>query len=335
MRGLKWLLGTLVALATMGALYQIVGMVLDRRDHPPPGRMVDIGGHRLHLHCIGTGSPTVVLEAAAPGWSLYWSLVQPEVAKVTRVCAYDRAGLGWSERGPLPRTAQRMARELHRLLERAGIPGPYVLVGHSLGGFVVRLYHHEYPKDVAGIVLVDAGQELELHRPEFRTFFNSGKAMLPLIRAMTILGIPRLSLSFEQLPPFLVKQEEKVPETIRPMLRAGWLRTSYATTLNDEANALSDTLYQVQRIGTLGDVPLVVLTATGPAWWPDMPEDVNPARFKKMWLELQHDLTTLSSNSRQVLADQSSHFIQFDQPALVIDAILQVVATTRQTSKSK
>ena len=104
MRGFKWLLWTVVALATVGALYQIVGMVLDRAQYPPPGQMVDVGGHRLHVHCIGTGSPTVVLEAAAPGWSLYWSLVQPEVAKVTRVCAYDRAGLGWSERGPLPRT---------------------------------------------------------------------------------------------------------------------------------------------------------------------------------------------------------------------------------------
>lgn len=335
MRGLKWLLGTLVVLATMGALYQIAGMVLDRKQHPPPGQMIDVGGHRLHLYCIGTGSPTVVLEAAAPGWSLYWSLVQPEVAKVTRVCAYDRAGLGWSERGPLPRTGQRMARELHRLLDRAGISGPYVMVGHSLGGLIVRLYRHEYPKDVVGMVLVDAGQELELHRPEFRTFVNSGKAMFPLIRAMTILGIPRLSLSFEQLPPFLVKQEEKVPETIRPMLRAGWLRTSYATTLTDEANALSDTLYQVQHSGSLDDLPLVVLTATGPVWWPDMPAEVNPAKFRKMWMELQHDLTTLSSNSRQVLADHSSHFIQFDQPELVIDAIRQVITVTRQTSRSQ
>ena len=321
MRGLKWLLGALVALATIGALYQIAGMVFDRKEHSAPGQLIDIGGHRLHLYCIGQGSPTVVLEAAAPGWSLYWSLVQPEVAKATRVCAYDRAGLGWSDRGPLPRTGQRMVHELHRLLDRAGIPGPYVLVGHSLGGLVVRLYRHEYPKDVVGMVLVDAGHEMELHRPEFRTFVNSGKAMLPILRAMTILGIPRLFSSFEQMPPFLAAQEEKVPETIRTKLRAGWLRTSYATTLSDEANALGDTLYQVQRSGSLDNLPLVVLTATGPMWWPDMPDEVNPVKFRKMWLELQHDLTLLSSNSRQIFADQSSHFIQFDQPELVVGAI--------------
>src|SRR6185503_8412954 len=133
MRVLKWLFGAFILLVITGAGYQLVGMVLDRMHYPPPGQMVDVGGHRLHLYCIGKGSPTVVLEAAAPGWSIYWSLVQPEVAKVTRVCAYDRAGLGWSERGPLPRTGYRMAQELHRLLDRAGIAGLYILVGHSLG----------------------------------------------------------------------------------------------------------------------------------------------------------------------------------------------------------
>ncbi|HPV82106.1 MAG TPA: alpha/beta hydrolase, partial [Nitrospira sp.] len=164
MRAFKWFLGTIVALATIGAAYQIIGMVLDRCHYPPPGQMVDIGGHRLHLYCLGTGTPTVILEAAAPGWSLSWSNVQPQLARTTRVCAYDRAGLGWSERGPLPRSGQRMAQELHRLLERAGIRGPYVLVGHSLGGLLTRLYQHDYPQDVVGMVLVDAGHESEMRQ---------------------------------------------------------------------------------------------------------------------------------------------------------------------------
>ena len=330
MRVLKWLFGVLILLMTVGAGYQIVGMVLDRAHYPPPGQMVDVGGHRLHLYCIGKGSPTVVLEAAAPGWSLYWSLVQPDVARVTRVCAYDRAGLGWSERGPLPRTGQRMTRELHQLLKRAGISGPYIFVGHSLGGFVARLYRQEHPTDVVGIVLVDAGHELELRQAEFRTFVNAGKSMLPLMRTETILGIPRLFASFDSLPPFLVQQEEKLPEKIRPMLRAGWLRTSYLTTLSNEGDALVETLEQVRRLGSLGDLPLVVLTATGPVWWPDMPGAVNPTKFRRMWLDLQTDLTKLSTNSRQVFADRSGHFIQFDQPALIIEAIRQTVETARQ-----
>lgn len=329
---LKWLFGALMLLMSVGMGYQLVGMVLDRSHYPPPGQMVDVGGHRLHLYCTGTGSPTVVLEAAAPGWSLYWSLVQPEVAKGTRVCAYDRAGLGWSERGPLPRTGQRMARELHQLLKRAGISGPYILVGHSLGGFVARLYREEHPTDIVGMVLVDAGHESEMRQAEFRTFVNTGKSMLPLIRAMTILGMPRLFASLESLPPFLSQQEEKVPEKVRPMLRAGWLRTSYPTTLSEEGDALVETLEQVRHIGPLGDLPLVVLTASGPVWWPDMPGAVNPVKFRRMWLDLQQDLTKLSSNSRQVFADQSSHFIQFDQPELVITAIRRLVETARQKS---
>lgn len=335
MRAFKWLFAVLILLAIFGASYQFAGMMLDRKHYPPPGRLIDVGGHRLHIHCTGEGSPTVVLEAAAPGWSLYWSLVQPEVARVTRVCAYDRAGIGWSEPGPLPRTGPRMARELHSLLDRAGISGPSILVGHSLGGFIVRLYRQHHPDKVVGMVLVDAGHEMELHQPEFRKFVNAGKTALPIIRAMTVLGIPRLFASFDMLPPFLVQQEEKVPGKIRPMLRAGWLRTSYTTTLAGEARALDETLIHVKRTPSLDDLPLVVLTATGPVWWPDMPGEVNPDTFRRMWLELQRDLTKLSTNSLQIFADQSSHFIQFDQPDLVIEAIRHIIDISRRTSASR
>lgn len=333
MRGLKWLIATVLLLATIGAVYQIVGMVRDRQQYPPPGQMVDIGGHRLHLYCLGTGSPTVVLEAAAPGWSLYWSTVQPQIARTTRVCAYDRAGLGWSERGPLPRTGQRMAKELHRLLERAGISGPYVLVGHSLGGLVVRLYQHDYPKEVVGLVLVDAGHELEMRQAEFRSFANAGKSRLPVLRAMTVLGISRLMASYDQLPPLLTAQEEKVSAEIRPMLRAGWLRTGYSSTLSDESDGLFETLEQVRHSGPLGDLPLTVITANGPVWWPDMPGHVNPAKFRKMWLDLQQDLTKRSTNSRQVFADQSGHFIPFDQPDLVTNAVRRLIDHERSSSR--
>ncbi|HMW85755.1 MAG: alpha/beta hydrolase [Nitrospira sp.] len=329
MRMLTWLLGTIVALATLGAVYQIAGMVLDRQHYPPPGQLVDIGGHRLHLFCLGTGSPTVLLEAPAPGWSLYWSTVQPQLARTTRVCAYDRAGLGWSERGPLPRTGQRMAKELHRLLERAGIRGPYILVGHSLGGLIARLYQHDYPQEVVGMVLVDAGHESEMRQAEFRLFANAGKSMLPVIRALTMVGITRLMASYDQLPPLLMRQEEKVSAETRPMLRAGWLRTGYYSTLTDESDGLIETLEQVRRSGSLGNLPLIVITATGPVWWPDMPGQVNQAKFRKMWLELQQGLTTLSTNSRQVFADQSSHFIPFDQPELLTDVVRQLIDRQR------
>jgi pimeloyl-ACP methyl ester carboxylesterase len=118
--------------------------------------MVDVGGHRLHINCTGTGSPTVVIDAGLGDWSTSWGFVQPEVAKVTRVCTYDRAGMGWSEPGPLPRVASQFAKELHALLHNAKIPGPYILVGHSLGGLPVRMFTHDYPSEVAGVVLIDS-----------------------------------------------------------------------------------------------------------------------------------------------------------------------------------
>jgi pimeloyl-ACP methyl ester carboxylesterase len=151
------LLMGLPALATAGTIYQLVATKRDQRKlGPAPGEMVSVGNHKLHINCMGEGSPTVILESGAPATSIEWSAwVQPEVAKATRVCAYDRAGLGWSESGPGPRDAEQITSELHTLLENAGIESPYILVGHSVGGHHVRVYAERYPDEVAGMVLVD------------------------------------------------------------------------------------------------------------------------------------------------------------------------------------
>ena len=127
----------------------------DAKAYPPPGQMVDVGGYRLHINCTGSGSPTVVIESGWGDSSASWGWVQPEVAKTTRICTYDRAGMGWSEASPEPRTAREFAKELHTLLAKANEPGPYVLVGHSMGGYTVRVYAHDYPEEVAGLVLID------------------------------------------------------------------------------------------------------------------------------------------------------------------------------------
>jgi alpha-beta hydrolase superfamily lysophospholipase len=153
---LRWI-GGVVALAVglilTGTIYESVAEAADIKAYPPPGQMVDVGGYRLHINCTGTGSPTVVLDAGLGDWSLGWSAVQGEVAKTTHVCTYDRAGVGYSEAGPLPRNAEQFATELHTLLKQANIPGPYVMVGHSLGGLPVRVFVHDYPTEVAGVVL--------------------------------------------------------------------------------------------------------------------------------------------------------------------------------------
>lgn len=325
MRWLIRLAGLVLLLVMIGAGYQSVGTAIDQARYPPPGDLINVGGHQLHLYCLGEGSPTVILEAAGLGWSLYWNRVQPDLAKVTRVCSYDRAGLGWSESGPSPRTGQRIARELHTLLARAGIAGPYVLVGHSLGGFIIRLYRQTHPADVAGMVLVDAGHERQFEQEEFRKFVAPGKIAFPIVGAVTWLGVTRLLMAFDLLPPLFAQQEDKMASDIRPMLRAGWAQTRYFATMADEAAALEETCLQVRRADPLGDLPLTILTATGPTWWPDMPSDLDQVKFRRMWLQWQTDLTKLSTNSRHVFADQSSHFINFDQPELVVGAVREMV----------
>jgi len=158
-RILLGLLALIVVLVASGASYEAIMAAGDASRYPARGQRVDVGGYRLHISCIGDGSPTVVLDAGQGGFSLDWSLIQPELATTTRVCAYDRAGYGWSDPSPQPRTPRQIAEELHTLLGNAGIEGPYVLVGHSAGGKHVRLYATRHPQDVAGMVLVDARTE--------------------------------------------------------------------------------------------------------------------------------------------------------------------------------
>src|SRR4030095_8529101 len=155
---LLWLgasLAALLVLMLVGYIYEPIAEAADARAYPPPGQLVDIGGYRLHINCTGAGSPTVVIESGWGDFSAAWGWVQPEVAKTTRVCTYDRAGMGWREVSPQPRTAREFAKELHTLLEKANESGPYVLVGHSMGGYTVRVYAHDYPDEVVGVVLVD------------------------------------------------------------------------------------------------------------------------------------------------------------------------------------
>jgi pimeloyl-ACP methyl ester carboxylesterase len=146
-------------LVLAGIVYQAIASARDAQRYPPLGRLIDVVGYRLHINSTGEGTPAVVLDAGVCDCSLNWCLVQPEVAKFTRVCSYDRAGMGWSDAGPSPRTSEVIVRELHTLLTNAGIAGPYVLVGHSFGGYNVRLFAHDYPEEVVGLVLVDSAHE--------------------------------------------------------------------------------------------------------------------------------------------------------------------------------
>src|SRR5690242_6711079 len=157
-------LGAVIVVATLfGAAYQWLATRKDLAATPPPGRLVEIGGYRLHLWCTGDGAPAVILDAGLGGTSTGWGFVQPEVARFTRVCSYDRAGMGYSDPGPSPRTARRIASELAELLARGGMAGPVVLVGESIAGFNVRVFASNYPERATGLVLVDASHEDDAH----------------------------------------------------------------------------------------------------------------------------------------------------------------------------
>ena len=296
-------------LALTGFLYQSIASAHDASSYPAPGRLIDVGGYRLHLYCTGTarlGSPTVILEAGYGNTSLVWSKVQPGIASFTRVCSYDRAGYGWSDNGPLPRTAGHMVTELHTLLARAGVAGPSVLVGHSYGGLIMQLYASTYPQQVAGLVLVESVHEDQFRYPELH--FGP---IPPICQALAPFGIMRL---FGFAAPGYVA--EYAPRA-QPAAKAQFYQTRFCQTASDEYAAWDESSAQVRAARhPLGHLPLVVLTHGLPNLGPQGERD---------WQALQRNLAGLSSNSLYIIATHSGHFIQLEQPDLVIAAIKQVL----------
>jgi pimeloyl-ACP methyl ester carboxylesterase len=293
----------------------------------PIGRLVDVGGYRLHLACQGDGNPTVVMEAAIGETGLLWSLVQPAVAQTTRACVYDRAGYGWSDPSPRPRTAEEMVQELHTLLGTAGIPRPYVLVGHSLGGLLVRLYAARYPQEVAGLVLVDAAHEQQYRRApkEIRElvpqFEEQMRQQLEGLKALIVSG--SLDPAMLPIPPGL---PAAAADTFRALVAAG---PKHVETLIAEQQAVQAIHVELAAaITSLGDLPLMVLSHGQPMVMPGLPDAVNQAN-EQLWQELQAELAALSSRGRLVVAQDSGHYIQLERPQLVIDAIAEVVAAVR------
>jgi pimeloyl-ACP methyl ester carboxylesterase len=322
-RGVAMLAGLLVTALAASATYHAFRQANETRQFPPPGRLVDVGGHRLHLHCTGEGRPTVVLEAPAGGSSLGWSLVQPGIARETRTCSYDRAGLGWSEPGPRPRSAARIVGELHTLLARSGEAGPYVLVGSSLGGTYLRLFAIRHPEAVAGIVFVDAAHERQFDdNPGWRDEVEGTRRMLVLARIAAPLGLLRL-LDM----PFGEGSSSWLPSPLLPAARAVGFRSAWVTTVADELDALDQGLAEVAAAvdatpaPAFRDLPLVVLTRGRP--------EGEEAKQYPHWLDLQRKLMSFSSRSVQVMVSDSGHFIQADRPQAVVDAVEGVLRELR------
>ncbi|MGH9862116.1 MAG: alpha/beta fold hydrolase [Candidatus Acidiferrales bacterium] len=343
---LAWMLGGFLALGLLlalgGLLYQAVGSARDWRRYPPPGKLSDVGGHRLHLYTMGEGTPTVVLDSGLPGTCLSWALVQPEVAQFARVCSYDRAGLGWSDPGPRPRTSQQIVTELHRLLQRAGLEPPYMLVGHSFGSFTVRLYASQYPDEVAGLVLVDpisTREWLEM-TPEQQAGLRGGVRMARYGAVLARLGVARLisflarigavnvaRLSVKVVTAGRVRGGEqmvspiaKLPPESRAAARAFWTQPKCFETIADQVASLAESAAQVAAADNYGELPLLVLSAS----------NSTPARLAD-----REALAALSSRGTHRVAPDSGHWIQLEQPQQVIDAIREVVLKARGPSASQ
>jgi pimeloyl-ACP methyl ester carboxylesterase len=249
------------------AVYQSAATASDRQKFPPPGQLVDVGGYRMHIYCIGEGSPTVILDALFPGTVSNWGWVQPAVAGATRVCAYDRAGLGWSDSGSEPRTAQQAARELHTLLTNAQIPGPYILVGHSLGGLSVQMYASMYPDQVAGMVLVEGTNPDSWVRRGQPEGVGADRNMLAMTPFLSRLGFFRLGLIR------FFSSDPDLPERQREELQAFFDTAKFWDAVVAVDNSFSQSLEEVRQAGNLGNIPLaIVLGSKGDGSIPELQE---------------------------------------------------------------
>jgi pimeloyl-ACP methyl ester carboxylesterase len=298
-----------------GYMYQTVATASDKNNYPPPGRLVNINGHRIHIQVAGKGTPTVILEAGLSAMSSVWGWIHPEVAKFTQVLSYDRAGLGWSERGDATFTGLHVARQLHDILHASGIRRPYVVVGHSMGGLLVRMFADLYPDEVAAMVLVDASHPDQYSRyPDIRRFMNSGFKLLRKIPILTKLGYVRVTGC-------LNCQADGLPGRQRAEAHVFLSSYSHFCTTLHESLAWEKICAEVRRAGNLGNKPLAVLSAG---------RDLLPGS-----LELQRDLATLSSDSTHRIVKGATHvtLITHREHALsVVEAIRQVVEKVKKGS---
>lgn len=306
----------LIGLPLVGTVYQIVSTQIDKIKYPAPGKLFDIGGYRLHLYCMGEQAnhrPTVILEQGLGGSSPAWGWIQPEVAKVTRICAYDRAGLGWSDSPPrgTSRDGHEVANELHTLLQKANITGPYVMVGHSSGGLYALFFAHQYSKEVVGLVLLDSSHPDQWLTPVAQDLYQSTAHLYSITSLLARIGLLRLRAKGQ-------------PALGLPDLQNKELVAFNSATQDWDAQAaeFAATLQldkEVREAGTLHDLPLFVLTAT---------DHGGPAEMEQTWQGLQNQLARLSTNSAHKVLEGARHESLWADPKYAqesVTAILKVI----------
>jgi pimeloyl-ACP methyl ester carboxylesterase len=305
----------------MGFIFETVASKSDLDRYPPSGVLIDIGGFRLHLYCAGqreADQPLIVIEAGSGSSSQDWVLVQPEIAKFARVCTYDRAGLGWSDPGPPPRSSQQYATELHTLLEKAGETPPYIFVAHSYGGHTVRLFTQEHPEDVVGMVLVDA-RHPSIMIPTRQMSEREWRQWELLARV----GFFRL-IGKQVLESEAPSMAEKLPNYPYPIV----FDAEYFATGRLQNATTPESDQSVQETGPFGSLPLVVIAQETPDLFASLPPEEQKAA-EDLLQAGQRDLTTLSSNSQFVIAEGSGHNIPIEYPEVIITTVQQMISDTQ------
>jgi pimeloyl-ACP methyl ester carboxylesterase len=319
-RSRRWLLYPVIAmlaLASVGGGYESVREAADAKAYPMPGQLIDVGGHSLHLSCTGSGSPTVVLQPGGGEMSSNLGWITPAIARDTRVCVYDRAGRGWSEPADTPQDGTQIATDLHTLLQRGHVPGPYVLAGHSFGGLYVLTFADRYPDDVAGMVLVDSTAPASADKPRAASTGDAGSYNVldrasALVSISARLGLGRLYSQFDY---------GTLPPRSRDEVRATGATASNLRSTIDEYVQANASMEQAASLGDFADKPLVVLTAgSGSA---------------AGWSAAQNDLATLSTNSAHRVIDVATHqtlVADKEDAAYTTQAILDVVSSVRSAA---
>jgi pimeloyl-ACP methyl ester carboxylesterase len=290
--------------------------------NPPPGAFYSINGHRMHMNCTGSGSPAIILESGLGNDALIWGGVQPELAKTTRVCSYDRAGFGWSDALPAPRDADHIAGELHELLLQAKVTGPIVLMGHSIAGIYIRDYATRYPADLVGIVFVDASSPLQDENHAMKAMSAKGPpqwASVLLQRSALIAGLPRLiGMCSQRMPRFETHASQMQAEDLC-QLRVGAMAA--------EADSFNRSGKETVHTGPYGALPILIFSQDTAKMHNGMSTDLANA-----WNKMQEDLKKLSTHSRRIIAIGSSHYVQIDSSLLIEREVSLFIEQLRGTA---
>lgn len=320
----------LLALLAAGALYQQWGIMRHRRRFVPPGAFIDVAGHRVHAVCKGSGAPLVLLESGIAASSLSWSAVQPEIARFTRVCSYDRAGLGWSDVPCRPRTFQGIVLDLDSLLDHLADDDPCVLVGHSFGSFVIRGYAARHPHKVIGLVLVDPAAEWLTPNAHRAYLLRGGRqlaqvgawlARVGVVRACLALltgGAPGAPRTFVKVfgPTAartlerLVGEVRKLPADVHPSVQAMWCQPKCFDAMADHLRTLERDIALIAAAVPPPDVPVIVISGK------DRTADEIAA---------QRALADTSTAGRHITTARSGHWIHFDEPELIVSVVRELV----------